>query len=88
MLNAKEARENMKEYEESQKGAQLERVDKWLENVEKRIISASVNGNDNITISDMEIFSDSVMACRRLEELGYAITRASEANLLKISWRE
>lgn len=86
MMNAKEARENMKKYQEAQEMARLARVTRWLEGVEKRIESASLNGHDNVVITDMDILSDSALACGMLVDLGFKVERLANRGALRISW--
>lgn len=88
MINAKEARDNVKAYKEAQEMVRLARVNEWLEKIGKRIEYASCHGYSNVAVEDMEVLSDSMVACGMLAELGYKVERFSDRDALKISWTE
>ena len=86
MMNAQDARNNVKAYEVKREEERLIRVNKYLSEVEKKIEYASQQGCNYCVMTDMDMLSDSYMAETFLKELGFEVARFSDKNYLKISW--
>ena len=86
MMNAQDARNNVKAYKAKKEEEKLIRVNKYLDTVEQKIEYASQQGCDYCTVADMDMLSDSYMAETFLKELGFKVSRHVEKDCLKISW--
>lgn len=86
MLNAKEAKKLVKEYEDKMAMEQLARVNKYLDAVGVKIHNASLCGFCHVTVADMEILDDSRIAVKNMKSLGYEVSRHATSDYLTICW--
>lgn len=86
MLNAKEANELVKEYARKKEMERVERITEYLDKVGVQIHNASLCGRRHVTVKDMEIFAESVVAVTNMETLGYEVSRHATSDYLTICW--
>lgn len=86
MMNAQDAKNNVKAYEAKREEERLIRVNKYLDVVEQKIEYASQQGYSYCVVTDMDMLSDSYVAETFLKELGFEVARFADKDCLKISW--
>lgn len=87
MMNAQDARNNVKAYEVKREEERLIRVNQYLDAVEQKVEYASQQGSSYCVVTDMDMLSDSYVAETFLKELGFEVLRFfDKEDCLKISW--